>query len=336
MLHTGAVVSFDVVTHPKKDKMNFGYVAIETHSVVSEGMNEAGLTVSCHTLRTSEYQRYNTADERVEFFLLAPKLLSTFATVGEAIWALRNEFRVVGEASEEAYIHWGIHDALGQAAVIEYIKGELHVHNHTEIGIMTNDPPYDFHLYHLNSFAGFSNKVHKGVNTVNSEFGQVPRYISHGQNLFGVPGDFGPPSRFVRTFLLKQLAMQAIPLKSMAKAVNLVEHLINSVDIPRGSVGPKSDNEPNSSMDFAQWSCIKLPSARVFYVRTYMQTRWRKFDLKKLNLKKSAQSKRFRLIDEFRHYTDDDDDSNHGLDAIDAASDLQGFDHDGANGLLVD
>ena len=42
--------------------------------------------------------------------------------------------------------HWGVHDALGESAVIEYVKGELRWHNNTAVGVMTNDPPQEWHL----------------------------------------------------------------------------------------------------------------------------------------------------------------------------------------------
>ena len=43
-------------------------------------------------------------------------------------------------------------DAEGQSIVVEYVKGELRLHNNTKVGVMTNDPTWDWHLQNLNNY----------------------------------------------------------------------------------------------------------------------------------------------------------------------------------------
>ena len=36
--------------------------------------------------------------------------------------------------------------------MVEYVKGELRLHNNTKVGVMTNDPTWDWHLQNLNNY----------------------------------------------------------------------------------------------------------------------------------------------------------------------------------------
>jgi len=52
-------------------------------------------------------------------------------------------------------MHWAMADATGDSVVIEYLDGVLHVNNNT-VGVMTNDPDYQWHLYNLNNYVNLS------------------------------------------------------------------------------------------------------------------------------------------------------------------------------------
>ena len=45
--------------------------------------------------------------------------------------------------------HWALADAHGNSAVVAYLDGKLH-HWDNEVGVLTNDPPFDWHLSNLN------------------------------------------------------------------------------------------------------------------------------------------------------------------------------------------
>ena len=54
-----------------------------------------------------------------------------------------------------------------------------------------------------------------------------------GSGLHGMPGDFTPPSRFVRASIFSQ---SAAPNATADDAVFAAFHILNQFDIPRGSV----------------------------------------------------------------------------------------------------
>lgn len=61
---------------------------------------------------------------------------------------------VVSDPIEKAIIggaHWAIADAFGNSAVVAYLDGKLR-HWDNEVGVLTNDPPYDWQVEHLNRY----------------------------------------------------------------------------------------------------------------------------------------------------------------------------------------
>ena len=112
------------------------------------GMNEAGLGINEHALDLAVFQ-----DADPKYRTLCKKHFSSWslglhATVAEVAAELA-KVRVVGPKGGQ----WGLHDATGASIVVEYVLGELRVHNNTGIGIMTNDPTWDWHLQNVNNFA---------------------------------------------------------------------------------------------------------------------------------------------------------------------------------------
>ena len=57
--------------------------------------------------------------------------------------------------------------------------------------------------------------------------------LGQGSGLRGLPGDFTPPSRFVRAVAFTQ---SAIPSNTAAEAVLQAFHILNNFDIPYGAV----------------------------------------------------------------------------------------------------
>jgi len=112
-----------------------------------------------------------------------------------------------------------------------------------------------------------------------------------GSGWLGLPGDWTPPSRFVRTVFLVH---SADPARNADEAVNLAGHILNSVDIPRGLI--KTKGPVNTDLiDYTQWVVIKDLTNRVLYFRSYEDLTLKKVDMKKLALKPGAAVKTLRI-----------------------------------------
>jgi choloylglycine hydrolase len=74
----------------------------------------------------------------------------------------------------------------------------------------------------------------------------------------------------------------ALTPSNALEAVNLCEHMLNSVDIPLGEVREKGKN----TGDYTQWVVIKDQKNKIFYYRSYKDLCLKMIDLKKLNFDK--------------------------------------------------
>ena len=168
-------------------------------------------------------------------------------------------------------MHFALHDSTGQYLVIEFIDGEKKVYDNP-LGVMTNRPAFDWHLNNLRNYVNLNpNDIRsKTLNGVKFE----PTGV--GSGLHGLPGDWTPPSRFVK---LAFGVDAALPQKDAAAAVNLAEHLLNTVDIPRGAI-----KEAANMYGYAQWVVIKDLANKVLYYKTYENTAWKSVDLKRFAL----------------------------------------------------
>ena len=99
--------------------------------------------------------------------------------------------------------HLTIHDAHGDDLVVEFLDGQTHFHDN-KIGVLTNSPPYDWHLTNLRNYVGLSNVEAHPVNLM----GLPVTPTGNGSGLLGMPGDVTPPSRFIRATMLTEVVDQ--------------------------------------------------------------------------------------------------------------------------------
>ncbi len=124
---------------------------------VSDGMNEKGLVVGLLILYGSKYQVPNDeADikKTIAYWQLGNYILSNFATVGEVKKALADDVLVANIPLPSSLglpslpVHFAVHDADGNALVIEYIDHQLHIYDNP-LGVLTNDPSFEWQMENL-------------------------------------------------------------------------------------------------------------------------------------------------------------------------------------------
>ncbi|MFM7237552.1 MAG: linear amide C-N hydrolase [Cyanobium sp.] len=93
---------------------------------------------------------------------------------------------------------------------------------------------------------------------------------------FGLPGDFTPPSRFVRMVYFTQ---GAIPAADADGAAFQLFHILNNFDIPYGVTQPPK-GMPQTDADFTTWTSVSDPRNRRFSWRTYGDPRIKAVDLR--------------------------------------------------------
>jgi len=188
-------------------KYAFGGVTIIRDDIYSDAMNERGLAINLLYLPGfADYQTYDPdqADISMSPTDLMAYLVSVFATVDEVKAGLQG-VRVV-PVVEPALgfpppVHYAISDAAGAEIVVEYVDGQLHIYEET-IGVMTNSPAYDWHLTNLRNYVNLRQTDVAPIEVLDLKLTQ----IGVGSGLIGLPGDYTPPSRFVRAVAWKETA----------------------------------------------------------------------------------------------------------------------------------
>jgi len=253
--------------------------------VPTEGINEHGFTISALTLRQSQYQASQSSRPQVYFWEVLGLLLRSARTVREAI-AVLEETLVVGAGVVERSIgglHWAMNDPSGDGVVMEYIQGVLTLHNNT-VGVLTNDPPFEWHLHNLNNYVSLQTgwPRQSAAVQVDTSIGMVPETVSHGLNLMGLPGDASPPSRFARMFYLRQFAVSSVMRPTTKEeCIAVATGLINNVHLIKGTVARANDVE---SFEYTPFSVIKIPATRELLFRTYSDMQWQRVRLGDLKL----------------------------------------------------
>ncbi len=97
--------------------------------------------------------------------------------------------------------------------------------------------------------------------------------------MLGLPGDFTPPSRFVRAALFSYTAIVA---PTTSEAILQIFHLLNQFDIPIGSV---RDGEKGAvHMDSTMITCARDPHELKYYFKTYENQTIQMVDLNQFDL----------------------------------------------------
>ena len=247
---------------------------------ISDGLNEKGLAVGIFYM--PDYAQYQAvvADhvhQALAAWELPLYLLSNCATVQEAVAAARHV--LVSDALLKGIdfvptFHYVVHDAGGRCVVLEYIKGELKVHDNP-LGVVTNAPTFDWHMTNL------SNYINLSMNNVPSRHisGITISGLGQGSGMLGLPGDFTPPSRFVRAVAFAQ---SALAVATAQEGVLQAFHILNQFDIPKGAA--RGTENGKTLADYTMWTSVSDLKNHRYYFHTFDSRRIRMVDLDQMDL----------------------------------------------------
>merc|ERR1712176_383661 len=195
----------------------------------------------------------------------------------------------------ELGFHWAIADAQGNSIVLEFQHGKPKIYRNT-VGVMTNDPFFPWQVENLNSYSFLQPDLKESTSIpgMSIDVGQildgqsvVPFNMGHGFNLGGIPGDASPPSRFVKTFFQRQVALLNSPPANLDEYQILATGLLNSVFIPLGLTGPKP-KRAGVSGDHTSFATLRIPQTGFYAFRTYSDMQWQFINVSALNFEYGA------------------------------------------------
>lgn len=274
-LELGMKLDNDIVVIPRKmegliqtSDRSFGskYAVIGTGflnmTTLGDGMNEEGLMGSSNLFPgyasfadEAEEGKINLTDAQAFNYLLSR--CKDIAEVKEE--AAKMVLLQKGDGAEDfsTGMHFFFMDAEGKGLVLEPRDGRLLAYDNP-YGVLTNAPEFPWHVTNLKNYLNIQAK-----NVEDTLFnGNTITKFGEGSGLVGLPGDFTPPSRFVRAAFFvsatpKDLERQAAILQGF--------RILSQSDIPTGAViDPKEGNN-----DETLYTAIMDTKKKAYFVKCH-------------------------------------------------------------------
>ena len=261
-----------------KFKSKYGYVglAVEQKEFMVEGINEKGLSAGLFYFPNyGKYQPYNEAkkDQCLADFQVVSYVLAECSTIDEVKEAL-GKVRIINIDPRSSTVHWRFTEPSGRQVVLEIVNEVMHFYENP-LGVLTNSPGIEWHWTNLNNYINL-----KPGNTPEHKFGPLEmKSIGHGSGLLGLPGDFTPPSRFVRASFFQLTAVQQ---PTAEESVVQAFHLLNNFDIPTGTEVP-FEKASIALPSATQFTVASDTHNRKIYYRTMYNSNIRCIDLKAID-----------------------------------------------------
>ena len=239
-----------------------GLTAFGKDNLLTDGMNEKGLSFGFLIFLGAIYPTSSNknSSNTINYYDIGDWVLGSFETVEEVKIAMQKIniwSHPLPELKEVVPAHYSFHDKSGKSIVIEFINGKMNILDNP-IGVLTNAPNFEWMMTNLSNYVNLT-----AFNKDSIDFnGNVVNATGQGSGFLGIPGDWTPPSRFVKIALIKNFVQKT---KTGEENRNLAFHLLNTIDIPYGAI--RYSNNKNS--DYTQWVVVKDLSEIKFYYRIY-------------------------------------------------------------------
>ena len=237
-----------------------------------DATNEKGLSIAgLNFPGNADYKPYCAVKDNVTPFELIPWVLSQCATVDETEKLLGRINLLKEDFSQDlplSPLHWIIADG-ERAIALEAVKEGIKIYD-DPVGVLTNNPTFDYHLFNLRNFMTLSKSQPENAWALPLET------YSRGMGAMGLPGDYSSMSRFVRAAFVK---MNAVSGESEEESVSQFFHILKTVEMPRGCV----ELEENV-FEFTQYSSCCNTSRGIYYYITYDAGQIYAVDMHKENL----------------------------------------------------
>ena len=224
-----------------------------------DAMNEKGLGMAgLNFVGNADFQEVDDTRDNVAQFEFIPWILCQCATL-EEVKKLLSRMNLIGTPFSPqlptAQLHWLIADESGSLTV-ECMTDGLHIYDNP-VGVLTNNPPFDKQLFHLNDFMHLSPK--QPENTFSKDL-NLQTY-SRGMGALGLPGDLSSASRFVRVAFTK---MNSKSGDSENESVSQFFHILGSVDQQRGCC-----EVADSKYEITLYTSCCSADTGIYYYTTY-------------------------------------------------------------------
>ena len=229
-------------------------VPLYAEAANEEGLAMAGLNFpnNCCLFKPQD-NKLNLA-----MYELVPYFLGKYKSVKE----IRDDLKLLNiidtpfkEGVPNGQMHYMFSDK-DESIVVEQTKDGLKVYDNP-LNVMTNNPPFDYHLMNINNYLNLTPKVEE--TSFKKSLNLTP--YGEGMGFIGLPGDNSPTSRLVRaTFNLVNSKSDDDEVSSVTQFF----HILDSVSMVRGSTISK-----NNTYDLTTYTCCINLNKGIYYYKTY-------------------------------------------------------------------
>lgn len=257
--------------------------------VLHEGVNDQGMTFSINALMGNTSAQLNSNTPNVLSAVdVGTWALGNFSNVAQVKQALQNKDvniwlpKIASMDNLVAPVHFALFDKSGAGIVIEFLHGQVQVYDNP-VGVMTNNPPFPWHLENLNNYAQLTN-----VDKNSGQFGNLKvAAFDSGNALANLPSSETSSGRFIKAAYYSTYVQKA---KTPQLAIQNLAHVMNNfdrpIDITIDSAATGSRGEGNTSAgstsEATYFTVLNDLANHKFYIRTIYAINFSSFDLTKL------------------------------------------------------
>ncbi|MBE5950618.1 MAG: choloylglycine hydrolase family protein [Lachnospiraceae bacterium] len=246
----------------------------EGYPLYFDGMNEKGIGMAgLAFVGNAVYQNVEEGKDNIAPYELIPWVLSQCADLGEVRELLKNLNLVDVPFTKEIPnmpLHFMISDG-ERSIVVEPMKEGVRFYENT-IGVLTNNPPFPYHLLNLSNYMRLSRKKPELSFAENLEL----EIYSEGMGAMGLPGDLSSASRFVRAAFVR---LNSVSGEGEKESVNQFFHILTSVEQQRGCVLLE-----DGQYEYTVYSCCMSLDRGIYYYVTYEERGIKGVDMRKEEL----------------------------------------------------
>lgn len=249
--------------------------------VYADAMNEKGLVAGLfYHPGFAEYLDYDPAKAESS---MGPTdvmqyILSNYGSVAEVKENI-DTIRVVNVVEEAlgfpAPIHLLVSDPTGEQVVIEWDRGKPKIFE-APLGVITNAPTYDWHMTNLRNYVNLSPVAIPAKKIEQLDFSP----LGGGSGMIGLPGDFTPPSRFIRAVAYTQTSR---PTADGPETIYEIFRILDNFNVPLGAAEGGGEEKTKGMRSSTIWTSAHDLSNRVMYYHTQHNRQVRKVDVSKIN-----------------------------------------------------
>ena len=214
--------------HAHYAMIGMAYVA-EDYPLYYEATNEKGLSMAgLNFPGNAVYFPPEEGRDNVSPFEFIPWILCQCSDLQEARVLLERIRLVQLPFSEKlplSPLHWMIADR-NAVLTVEQTADGLKIYDNP-VGVLTNNPPFDYHLTHLNNYLNLT--AAPPENRFSDKLSLKP--YSLGMGAMGLPGDLSSTSRFVKAAFTK---LNAFSDPDESASISQFFHILGSVAQQRG------------------------------------------------------------------------------------------------------